>query len=96
MSTTQSLKDSTPTHGREKLFLGEQWWAARWLWLKERGYTLRPRYHPDWKPSWKVGKKDARKYEDGQLPNVRSTPLCSMMSLMMSAVQLEHHGRYCS
>ncbi|VDC04963.1 unnamed protein product [Peniophora sp. CBMAI 1063] len=71
MSPATSSKDA-PGHGREQLFLGEQWWASRWSWLKGRGYTLRPRYHPNWKPSWKVGKVDARKYEDGQLPNFNS------------------------
>ncbi|VDC04965.1 unnamed protein product [Peniophora sp. CBMAI 1063] len=71
MSPATSSKD-TPTHGLEQLSLGEQWWASRWSWLKERGYTLRSRYHPDWKPSWKVGRVDARKYEDGQFPNFNS------------------------
>ncbi|KZV77314.1 hypothetical protein PENSPDRAFT_621715 [Peniophora sp. CONT] len=72
MSPSSTSEASGSTHGREKLYLGEQWWASRWSWLIESGYTLRPRYHPDWKPSWNVKKKDARKYEDGQLPNVRS------------------------
>ncbi|KAI0629616.1 kinase-like domain-containing protein [Trametes polyzona] len=27
-------------------------WQARYDYLKERGYLLRPRYSPDWKPSW--------------------------------------------
>lgn len=34
------------------LFKGEHYWRDRSLWLKEHGYTLRPRYSPDWKPSW--------------------------------------------
>lgn len=30
----------------------ERQWRARYVHLQERGYELRPRYHPDWKPSW--------------------------------------------
>ncbi|CCM01514.1 uncharacterized protein FIBRA_03570 [Fibroporia radiculosa] len=31
---------------------GEQFWRERQLYLKDRGYMLRPRYMPDWSPSW--------------------------------------------
>ncbi|RPD57198.1 hypothetical protein L226DRAFT_113083 [Lentinus tigrinus ALCF2SS1-7] len=34
----------------------EVYWKDRYFWLDERGYTLRPRYHPKWKPSW-IGTK---------------------------------------
>ncbi|KAG9022479.1 hypothetical protein FRB95_014729 [Tulasnella sp. JGI-2019a] len=30
----------------------EEPWATRYDFLKERGYLLRPRYRPGWKPSW--------------------------------------------
>ncbi|KAJ3551174.1 hypothetical protein NM688_g4866 [Phlebia brevispora] len=30
----------------------EIWWRDHQVWLAERGYMLRPRYHPDWRPSW--------------------------------------------
>ncbi|THH20215.1 hypothetical protein EUX98_g8621 [Antrodiella citrinella] len=30
----------------------ERVWRDRYFFLKECGYTLRPRYHPEWKPSW--------------------------------------------
>ncbi|CDO77758.1 hypothetical protein BN946_scf184993.g21 [Trametes cinnabarina] len=30
----------------------ELFWQARYNFLKERGYLLRPRYSPGWKPSW--------------------------------------------
>nr|VWP00764.1 Mitogen-activated protein kinase (EC [Ganoderma boninense] len=33
---------------------------------------LRPRYHPDWKPSWTGTKKDPEYCEDGQIFNVRA------------------------
>ncbi|KAI0363364.1 hypothetical protein BV20DRAFT_975753 [Pilatotrama ljubarskyi] len=36
-----------------KLTSGECWWRDHQIWLAERGYMLRPRYRPDWEPSWK-------------------------------------------
>ncbi|SJL11183.1 uncharacterized protein ARMOST_14586 [Armillaria ostoyae] len=32
-------------------------WRGYYNFLLERGYQLRPRYHPDWIPSWKPGKE---------------------------------------
>ncbi|KAH7920626.1 hypothetical protein BV22DRAFT_1020849 [Leucogyrophana mollusca] len=46
----------------------EAWWRDRYRWLKERGYQLRPRYDPDWKPSWFETKKDWFTSEDGEVP----------------------------
>ena len=48
------------------LLPGEDWWRDHYDWLKESGYLLRQRYHPDWVPSWKG--KDHRfiLYEDGR------------------------------
>ncbi|KAJ6460838.1 hypothetical protein C8R47DRAFT_1180548 [Mycena vitilis] len=34
---------------------GEIFWRDNFHFLLERGYRLRPRYHPDWIPSWKSG-----------------------------------------
>jgi hypothetical protein len=31
----------------------EIYWRDRYDWLLEHGYRLRPRYQPDWVPSWK-------------------------------------------
>ncbi|KAJ8463347.1 hypothetical protein ONZ51_g10315 [Trametes cubensis] len=47
----------------------EIWWRDHQRWLEERGYMLRPRYHPDWVPSWhKDGGSDRDYYlrEDGR------------------------------
>ncbi|KAH9920134.1 uncharacterized protein B0H18DRAFT_1025266 [Fomitopsis serialis] len=44
----------------------EQFWRDRQPWLQERGYMLRPRYRPDWKPSWLGTDKFYRDCEDGQ------------------------------
>ena len=49
----------------------EYWWLDRQKWLEERGYMLRPRYTPDWVPSWKATHKQYWKCEDGQAIMVR-------------------------
>ena len=47
----RALLTSTP-YDPCVIFKGEHYWRDRSIWLKEHGYTLRPRYSPDWKPSW--------------------------------------------
>ncbi|KAH9839162.1 uncharacterized protein C8Q71DRAFT_748236 [Rhodofomes roseus] len=42
-------------------------WRDRQPWLEERGYTLRPRYRPDWIPSWKGTDIWSLMCEDGQI-----------------------------
>jgi hypothetical protein len=34
------------------LLPAERFWRDHQPWLEERGYMLRPRFHPNWKPSW--------------------------------------------
>ncbi|KAH9954055.1 hypothetical protein BC827DRAFT_1379648 [Russula dissimulans] len=48
------------------LFPSETWWRDRYHELENHGYTLRPRYHPDWEPSWKQSGKRFFSTEDGQ------------------------------
>ncbi|PPR05938.1 hypothetical protein CVT24_006660 [Panaeolus cyanescens] len=43
----------------EKRFSFELYWVEREPWLKSHGYKLRPRFTPDWVPSWKT---DPTKY----------------------------------
>lgn len=43
----------------------ECFWRDYQPWLEERGYILRPRYSPDWVPSWKGTKKPFYHFEDG-------------------------------
>ncbi|EED77210.1 predicted protein, partial [Postia placenta Mad-698-R] len=43
----------------------EYFWRDRYQWLQEHGYLLRPRYKPDWVPSWQGTKKDYSDCEDG-------------------------------
>ncbi len=53
----------------EELTSYEIFWRDTYHFLCERGYKLRPRYHPDWVPSWKPGRElDA---EDWQCIHVR-------------------------
>lgn len=50
-----------------ELTSGEIWWRDHQVWLQERGYMLRPRYRPDWVPSWhKDGGAYYDSYEDGR------------------------------
>ncbi|EIW62688.1 uncharacterized protein TRAVEDRAFT_69009 [Trametes versicolor FP-101664 SS1] len=50
-----------------ELTTGETWWRDHQVWLQERGYMLRPRYRPDWVPSWhKDGGAYYDSYEDGR------------------------------
>ncbi|EIW62637.1 uncharacterized protein TRAVEDRAFT_34025 [Trametes versicolor FP-101664 SS1] len=55
--------------GPEKLSEAECWWRDHQEWLAERGYLLRHRYRPDWKPSW-LAKKEPflMEYEDWYRP----------------------------
>ena len=49
----------------------EQWWRDRYYEIAEHGYHLRPRFHPDWQPSWLQSGKDFYTVEDGQPTIVR-------------------------
>jgi hypothetical protein len=44
----------------------ESWWVERQEELEAAGYMLRPRYHPDWQPSWLKANKSYSDVEDGQ------------------------------
>lgn len=54
-----------------RLFRHEIFWRDHYLWLKEQGYILRSRYHPDWVASWKDSEKKWFDAEDGQPGIVR-------------------------
>ena len=59
---------SDPRAGRKPGQLGEleTWWAERQIALERAGYMLRPRYRPDWEPSWTGTDKFYLDCEDGQ------------------------------
>ncbi|KAL6303573.1 hypothetical protein BKA93DRAFT_787874 [Sparassis latifolia] len=42
----------------------EYFWRNRQEWLQEHGYMLRPRYMPNWKPSWQGSKRSFFRFED--------------------------------
>ncbi|KAI1795569.1 kinase-like domain-containing protein [Ganoderma leucocontextum] len=74
----QETEKSTSPYADHKLFFRnfqggyltrEYFWRDHQPWLQGQGYMLRPRYHPDWKPSWAGTKKDHDYWEDGQIPN---------------------------
>ncbi|KAI0779507.1 hypothetical protein C8Q74DRAFT_1367393 [Fomes fomentarius] len=46
----------------------EIFWRDRYEWLQQSGYSLRPRYAPDWVPSWKGTNKSRLLVEDGITP----------------------------
>ncbi|GJE92549.1 kinase-like domain-containing protein [Phanerochaete sordida] len=58
---------------REELRQGDQWkleskeerWRDKQPFLASRGYSLRPRFHPGWRPSWELHQDpDPRDFED--------------------------------
>ena len=54
------------TRQRGTLVKSELWWRDHYYDILDRGYKLRPRYHPQWEPSWIRSKKDFFSVEDGQ------------------------------
>lgn len=57
---------TTQQHSPGELDGREIWWKNQYEWLKTRGYTLRPRYAPDWVPSWNKSNKDWFEHEDSR------------------------------
>ena len=55
----------------------ELFWRDHYEWLQRSGYRLRPRYAPDWVPSWKGTTKFYRSCEDGISPSVSLVLVCS-------------------
>jgi hypothetical protein len=81
MSTPQEVTDTeaSPRTRREERRLRretldefEVYWRDRYVWLKQSGYLLRPRYAPEWVPSWRGTDKSWLDCEDGQVSEVRS------------------------
>ena len=60
---------STPRE--DELAMPEVWWSQHFSWLQDRGYLLRQRYSPDWKPSWPGTKRSKFTSEDGRAARVR-------------------------
>ncbi|KAK7448444.1 hypothetical protein VKT23_013706 [Stygiomarasmius scandens] len=68
------------THNRFSgdLTAAEAFWRDHSTWLEERGYHLRPRYQPDWKPSWFEEDVDSRFVsEDAHMAKASFYPLAT-------------------
>ncbi|KAH9071106.1 hypothetical protein EDB83DRAFT_315049 [Lactarius deliciosus] len=63
----------------ELLFASECWWRDRYNDIVEQGYRLRPRYHPQWEPSWLKTGKEFYTVEDGQ---------CTVLRTAMDAIRI--------
>src|SRR5882724_9621840 len=66
---------------RERVVLSEQFWTDHQKWLQSRGYMLRPRYSPDWVPSWRGTTKFSYSCEDGIPKYVRTCYINSLTFL---------------
>lgn len=52
-STTEGAMEAPSGRGfLGDLLASEYFWRDHYNWLREAGYTLRPRYNPEWVPSW--------------------------------------------
>ena len=73
-SDTGGISESSDRQARKdhrSLLTTEIFWRDHQVWLAERGYMLRPRYKPGWKPSWDGEGKAWRHHEDGVVARVR-------------------------
>ena len=77
LDATSSISE-TSAQGKPKgcaadeLLFEERFWRDKQPWLLERGYRLRPRYAPDWTPSWWGTDKEWTECEDGVTNRVSS------------------------
>ncbi|KAG2135809.1 hypothetical protein DEU56DRAFT_806636 [Suillus clintonianus] len=66
----------TESHSTEaqpsRLRQDEVWWSGHYKWLENCGYLLRPRYKPDWIPSWQGTSNSPFLCEDGIKPRYAS------------------------
>ncbi|KAJ3490970.1 hypothetical protein NLI96_g1017 [Meripilus lineatus] len=73
----------------------EVFWKDQQVWLQEKGYMLRPRYHPNWVPSAQTKPGPARIHEDTICPLFPQVMDAKSMStgdiVMLKKVSLAHH-----
>ena len=50
-------------------------WRDRYVFLQDSGYILRPRYRPNWKPSWTGTTRDPMFCEDSIIITVSNSGL---------------------
>ncbi|KAJ7092093.1 kinase-like domain-containing protein [Mycena belliarum] len=46
------FRDDSDPQSLPFLYPRERFWVEHQSWLEQQGYRLRPRYQPDWRPSW--------------------------------------------
>lgn len=64
----------------------EEWWRDRYDEIAERGYQLRPRYKPNWQPSWLESGKNFYSAEDGQPSKVRVATIIYLLPPPLTSV----------
>ena len=82
------------TASEDGSLMSEEWWRDRYHVLEKRGYRLRPKYHPDWVPSWKKSGKGTWTGEDGRLSLVSIVHLISSMHHNLALVDMHSDGRH--
>ena len=73
---------------------GEAFWRENYQFLLDHGYQLRPRYSPNWVPSWIGTNKDHRYCEDGiwmevssDITLLKSTNILFLLSISSSVTR---------
>ncbi|KAK7687644.1 hypothetical protein QCA50_008859 [Cerrena zonata] len=100
-ATDNEVGTETSTQRREfrsKLMEGEIFWRDHYTWLKDQGYLLRPRYHPEWDPQWKdeprtvqLGKEDAIFLMSGHL--IDATRSANAQIVMLKQISILDHPK---
>lgn len=75
----------TEVHGHFALKEDEIWWRNHYNALLSHGYKLRPRFHPDWAPSWLGTSKHPYACEDSIEHIVRRLLLLKVADLSLRA-----------
>lgn len=68
------FRSETEVYGHFALMDDELWWRNHYDALLTHGYKLRPRFHPDWRPSWLGTSKLPYACEDSIRHIVRCIP----------------------
>ncbi|KAG8979886.1 hypothetical protein FRB90_007845, partial [Tulasnella sp. 427] len=70
MTTTPPPNPNPNEAAQKELLASEHIWVAKFQFLKDSGYLLRPRYRPDWVPPWSLKPGASRlRYESGIVPS---------------------------
>ncbi|TBU42946.1 kinase-like domain-containing protein [Dichomitus squalens] len=70
----------------------ELYWRDHFDWLQQSGYALRPRYKPNWVPSWQGTKRRPGDFEDSrdcEVPVLTSAQWCSILTSVQRPVVLD-------